>query len=239
MSDLILSAIFQPWMLIIFLPLVYVLIRMYLRKKEFKGSSYSDASGNSYAKTVSSKGNSGEYLTFLELEKLDGDKRILTNLYLPGKDGKTTEVDLVMIHPTGIYVFESKNYSGWILGDDKVRYWTQSLNGGKKNKFFNPIWQNKSHIAALSKALGNGYEDHLYSYIVFSERCELNKSINELQGVVVLKRNRLVSKLRQDLTERGTVFMKTEMDELEELLKSFELADDATKAAHIESVMAK
>lgn len=239
MSDLILSAIFQPWMLIMFLPLMYALLRVFLRRQEFKGSKYATASGNSYAKTVSSKGNSGEYLTFLELEKLEGDKRILTNLYLPGKDGKTTEIDLLMIHSTGIYVFESKNYSGWIFGDDKARYWTQSLNGGKKNKFFNPIWQNRGHISALSKVLGNGYEDHLFSYIVFSERCELKKSINELQGVVVLKRNRLLLKLRQDMSDRNAIFMKAEMDELEELLKTFTLADDVTKATHVESVMAK
>jgi len=239
MAELILSTIFKPWILVIFLPLIYVLFRMYLRKKQFKSSSYSNASGNGYAKTVASKGNSGEYLTFLELEKLDGEKRILTNLYLPGKDGKTTEVDLVMIHPTGIYVFESKNYSGWILGDEKGRYWTQSLNGGKKNKFFNPIWQNKAHINALSKVLGNGYENLLHSYIVFSERCELNKSINELQGVVVLKRNRLLTKLKQDMAEINSVFMKTELDELERVLAGFALADETTKNAHVESVMAK
>lgn len=28
--------------------------------------------------------------------------------------GKTTEIDLLMIHEKGIFVFESKNYSGWI-----------------------------------------------------------------------------------------------------------------------------
>ena len=239
MSDLILSAIFQPWMLIIFLPLIYALLRVYLRKQEFKGSKYADASGNSYAKTVVSTGNSGEYLTFLELEKLEGDRRLLTNLYLPSKDGKTTEVDLLMIHPTGIYVFESKNYSGWIFGDDKNKYWTQSLRGGKKNRFFNPIWQNKAHITALSKAIGNGYESHLHSYIVFSERCELNKITIEAPGVVVLKRNRLLAKLRQDMGTREKVFMKTEMDELERELKSFALADETTKNAHVESVMAK
>ena len=239
MAELVLSAIFQPFLLIIFLPLIYVLFRVYLRKQEFKGSKYADASGNSYAKTVGNKGNSGEYLTYLQLEKLEGDKRLLTNLYLPGKDGKTTEVDLVMIHPTGIYVFESKNYSGWIFGDDKNKYWTQSLRGGKKNRFFNPIWQNKAHITALSKALGNGYESHLHSYIVFSERCELNKITIEAPGVVVLKRNRLLMKLRQEMDGREKAFMKTEMDELEAILNSFSLADERTKASHIEGVMAK
>jgi len=239
MAELVLSAIFQPFLLIIFLPLIYVLIRVYLRKQKFKGSKYNEASGNTYAKTVGSKGNSGEYLTFSYLEKVEGDKRLFTNIYLPTKDGKTTEIDLLMIHPTGIYVFESKNYSGWIFGDDKGKYWTQSLKGGNKNRFYNPIWQNAAHINALSKALGNGYSDFLYSYIVFSERCELNKITITGPGVVVLKRNRLLNQLRVDMTNRSKVFTKAEMDELEKELSKFHLVDEQMKEAHIQRVAAR
>jgi hypothetical protein len=59
-----------------------------------------------------------------------------------------------MISTKGIFVFESKNYSGWIFGSEKNRYWTQTLPKNSKNKFFNPIWQNKAHIKALSESLG-------------------------------------------------------------------------------------
>jgi hypothetical protein len=110
---------------------------------------------------------------------------------------------------------------------------TQSLEG-KKNRFFN-LYGKTAHITALSKAR----EWIRHSYIVFSERCELNKITIEAPGVVVLKRNRLLAKLRQDMGTREKVFMKTEMDELERELKSFALADETTKNAHVESVMAK
>ena len=125
-------------------------------------------------KTIFDKGNYGEFLTFCMLEKM-GESNILTNIYLPQKDGTTTEVDLLIINATGIYVFESKNYSGWIFGDEKNKMWTQSLKGGQKNKFFNPIWQNKGHISALDNYLNNQFSDAFYSYIIFSERCELKK----------------------------------------------------------------
>lgn len=36
------------------------------------------------------------------------------NLNIPIEDGKTTEIDLLMIHETGIYVFEIKHYKGTI-----------------------------------------------------------------------------------------------------------------------------
>mgnify|MGYP002509292044 CR=1 FL=1 len=35
----------------------------------------------------------------------------LFNLYIPKDNGETTELDVVLLHESGIYVFESKNYS--------------------------------------------------------------------------------------------------------------------------------
>ncbi len=79
-----------------------------------------------------------------------------------------------MVHETGVYVMESKNYAGWIFGSAEQRQWTQTLEGGHKNRFYNPIIQNCAHIKALAAHLGLP-EDAFRSYIVFSERCELRK----------------------------------------------------------------
>lgn len=46
-------------------------------------------------------------------------KKLLLTAILKKNDGSTIELDIVMIHETGIYVFESKNYSGWIFGSEK------------------------------------------------------------------------------------------------------------------------
>ena len=73
--------------------------------------------------------------------------KILNNLYLSTKNS-STEIDVVTIHETGIYVFESKNFSGWIYGGYKQKEWTQKLEHFQ-NHFYNPIWQNKGHISAL------------------------------------------------------------------------------------------
>lgn len=61
-------------------------------------------------------GQFGEYSTEFALtnHNLKGHFAVLKNVYVPMK-GKTTEIDLLMIHEKGIFVFESKNYSGWIL----------------------------------------------------------------------------------------------------------------------------
>lgn len=77
------------------------------RYLKFRGSKYQNASGNTFVKTLFDKGNYGEFLTFAQLEELKGYVKLMTNLYLPKKDGTTTEIDVLMICETGIYVFES------------------------------------------------------------------------------------------------------------------------------------
>ncbi|MGB4186169.1 MAG: nuclease-related domain-containing protein, partial [Caldicoprobacterales bacterium] len=156
------------------IPIVAVLLKLLSLYLKYRNSNYKLVSGNSFFKTIFDKGNYGEFLTFTKLEKLSDQNKLLTNLYIPRDDGTTTEVDLVMISPTGIYVFESKNYSGWIFGDEKNKNWTQTLENGQKNRFYNPIWQNKAHINAL-KAVLNLNDDAFKSYIIFSERCTLKK----------------------------------------------------------------
>ena len=54
------------------------------------------------------KGHAGEMQIYNVLEQLEGQKAIISNCYLPLKDSGTTEVDLILIHESGIYVIESK-----------------------------------------------------------------------------------------------------------------------------------
>jgi len=46
--------------------------------------------------------------------------KILNNLYI-NTDKGSTEIDVLMIHETGIYVFESKIFSGQIYGEYKQK----------------------------------------------------------------------------------------------------------------------
>lgn len=203
---------------------------------KFKNSNYQQASGNTFLKTLFDKGNYGEFLTFAELEKLKGQKKLLTNLYLPKSDGTTTEVDLVMLQETGLYVFESKNYSAWIFGDEKGKHWMQIFPNKQKEKFFNPIWQNKAHINALKSALGKADETLFKSYIVFSERCTLKKINVTSPNVKVLKRNALLSSIKKEITNARNIMTQIEMDRMYTNLHKFSLADSNVKQAHIKQI---
>lgn len=202
----------------------------------YKDSTYIAASGNSFINTIFNKGSYGEFLTYYKLEKLSGYNKLLTNLYIPKEDGSTTEIDLVMMSKTGIYVFESKNYSGWIFGSESQRNWTQTFPNNKKFRFYNPIWQNNGHINALKYILGV-YDTRLYkSYIIFSERCTLKKINLVSKNVRVIKRNDLLNCMEIDLMGSENLLSVGQIDNIYEKLGKYSLADEKVKQEHINNV---
>lgn len=239
LSIAIISTILKPFMNLFLFIFIAMGFKVFLIYMKYRNSKYGAASGNSFFKTIYDKGNYGEFLTFQFLEKIPGDNKILTNIYIPREDGTTTEVDLLMLNKSGVYVFESKNYSGWIFGDEKNKNWTQSLKGGKKNKFFNPVWQNKAHINALIKSINEIDSRYFYSYIVFSERCELKKVSVTNPNIHVVKRNKLFSILMKDISERTEILSESQIDKVFEILQNYILVDIEMKEMHIENIKSK
>jgi restriction system protein len=86
------------------------------------------------------------------------------NVTLPTLDG-TTQIDHIFVSQFGIFVVETKNYSGWIFGTADQAKWTQKIYKNS-NQFQNPLRQNYKHIKALEAAL-NLTEDKFHSVIIF------------------------------------------------------------------------
>lgn len=183
-------------------------------------------------------GKRGEKLTERELKlvKLFGRKgRTLRNVYIPKDNGETSEIDVVYITQKGIFVFESKNYSGWIFGDERGQYWTAMLPNRQKNRFYNPIKQNRTHIKWLQKYVGEDVP--LFSIIVFSERCELKKVEVESTEIKVIKRDRTYAAVR-DIWDKHEDAVD-DVDAIYEKLKPLTNVDAAVKAAHIADIEKK
>jgi hypothetical protein len=89
---------------------------------------------------------------------------VINDLLIPAKDGKTAQIDHVVVSKYGIFVIETKNYSGWIFGNENSKNWTQVIYK-TKNQFYNPILQNKGHVKALQELLAD-YPDVKYIPIV-------------------------------------------------------------------------
>lgn len=215
-------------------------------------STYGRESGNSFLQTYYdkdkrfyflyfNKGNMGELLTYVKLEKLHNYKKLLTNNYILDENNLTHESDIIMIDNTGIYVFESKNYSGWIYGDETRSSWMQCIYNDETHKkyktpFYNPIWQNKKHIKEINEYLDNKYENNIYSYIVFSNRCKLKKVKYSIEHSRVLNRNELLWRLKKDRKNRVAIFTNEEINQIYDKLKLCSNVDEAVKQKHIDDI---
>ena len=161
------------------------ILNLYFR---FAHSQYGRQSDTSFFSAYLNDGARGEFYTGCLVERALPDARLFFNAYLPLNDGYT-ELDVVAVHTSGCYVFESKNYSGWIFGKSSDIKWTQSLNRHTKCSFYNPIRQNFTHVKALAKESGVEISK-IVPAVVFSERCQLKK-LNLKINDTVLKRSDL------------------------------------------------
>lgn len=90
------------------------------------------------------------------------------NVIIPDEQGKTSQIDHVYVGPKGVFVIETKNYSGRIYGSEGQKEWTQVLAYGKvKNKLYNPHMQNRTHIRRLQGVLSK--EVPMENVVVFVE----------------------------------------------------------------------
>lgn len=113
----------------------------------------------------------GEMLVVFELElyKQAGNKGIILHNLEIEIGNQTIQTDVVFITQKGIFVIESKNFSGRISGAERMNKWVLQTPKRQYN-FFNPIMQNRSHINVLTNILPNV---KFYSLIAFSERSYL------------------------------------------------------------------
>ncbi|WP_431027076.1 nuclease-related domain-containing protein [Lysinibacillus sp. LZ02] len=197
---------------------------------------YQEATGNSLLKVLFDKGLTGEYLSFFKMNTIPGEHRTLFNMYIPKKRGGYTEVDLVFIHETGIYVAESKNYSAWIYGNGEQKNWTQVFPNGKEYSFYNPIKQNEAHIRALQHVLPALPQNLFINLVVFSERCKLKEIEFTQERTYVMKRPELKELLLKLVKYRKVIFTPAQIQAMYDSLKQYEQVDERIVQEHRESV---
>lgn len=175
------------------------------------------------------KGKIGEGSVNLLLNRLDKEKYLVLNdVYIPKADGKTAQIDHIVISPFGIFVIETKNYRGWITGGETSQYWTQTIYQ-KKEKLYNPIKQNSGHIKAL-KALLQGFPDVPYLSIVsFSSRADLKVKVTShvIYTPQILK---TIKKYEKEVIPSENV------KKIYEQIANANIQDKDTKKAHVSNI---
>lgn len=118
------------------------------------------------------KGLIGEQTIATILTRLPRTEYVTFNNVALSNRGRRAQIDHLVISDYGIFVIETKNYKGWIFGDEYGEYWMQVIYKWKK-KFYNPIRQNYGHIMALKYHLQDYPHIKYISIAVFSTRAKL------------------------------------------------------------------
>lgn len=76
---------------------------------------------------------------------------LLNNVTLRTPDG-TTQIDHILVSRFGLFVIETKHYTGWIFGDANSKEWKQVIYG-TIHRFQNPLRQNYKHLKTVQELL--------------------------------------------------------------------------------------
>lgn len=123
------------------------------------------------------------------------DYHLMNHVTLKMSDG-TTQVDHILVSRFGVFVIETKHYSGWIFANPSHARWTQVLFRAKFT-FQNPLRQNHRHVLAVQTLLDFLPKEAVESLVVFTGNAEFKTDIPA--GVVTV--DRLVGYLRLRNTE--------------------------------------
>lgn len=117
--------------------------------------------------------NEGERLVRKKLKLFCSNtgSHLLNNVTLRLDGGDTTQIDHILVTQKGVFVVETKDYTGWIFGSATQPTWTQ-VHYRKKTPFQNPIRQNYKHIKAVESLLGFLPENAIKGVVVFTRNSE-------------------------------------------------------------------
>ena len=162
------------------------------------------------------------------INKFEGKKQILHNFIINDYGNHTAEIDAIMIHTSGVYVFESKNWIGDISGSDGDNEWKCQYENGTSNNYYNPMKQNDKHIKVLKGLLAHDNKKLFKSFIVFTDRAGKIK-----YWIHVIKQSQLLERLKKQSSFSRNILDENEINRLHNILLKYQESFPEMKYKHI------
>ena len=216
--------------LLIFILFVFIVVKFAKKfgKGYYKRKRYKRYPKDYPTQTAEEKGKDGELCVRCEIGITVPYKKYVFNDYVLKIGDDTAQIDHIVVTRRGVFVIETKNYSGQIYGSENDREWTQVLNfGGKKNSLFNPIMQNEGHIKKLKLVLG---DIPFRSVIVF-----VQANIENLKTDKVIPINRL----GQVLNSGDEVLTEAQIVHINEVLSRRNCREQVSDVEHVNNIKVK
>lgn len=142
--------------------------------------------------------------------------KVINDISIPLYDGKT-QIDHILIGSFGLLVIETKSHKGDLYAEPRAKEWVHIV-GGHREKIYNPLLQNKTHIDALRYQLQKHkvYKVAIDSLVVFSGARKTNLYIEQGHPVLNIKDLRRYLNTNERLQKDTGV----DVEKLYEFLKS-------------------
>lgn len=166
-------------------------------------------------------GMAGEFWVKKELKKLPDEYLVINDIMIKTKDGITHQIDHVVISKYGIFVIETKQYNGYIKGNDYDKRWLIK-NGKKKIYVNNPLHQNYGHVKSLEEIL-NLPEENFISLVCIPSRAILSVKSNNVTRIY-------------DLLDKITSYKEEVIgnpNELYEIINNLNITDKNERKNHV------
>lgn len=179
-------------------------------------------------RTPEVKGILGERKVRRKVGKTKEGVQYVLNDVLFDTENKSCQIDHIVINENGVFVIETKNYSGRIYGTDGQHEWTQVLQYGKvKNKLYNPVKQNQTHIYELQKIIGK--EAPIKSLIVF-----VQNNTKYINSKYVFSLNEIKKIINQPIS--NTTLTAENMSGINDLILNSKNNSDTTNRQHVKNI---
>lgn len=122
------------------------------------------------------KGKVAEKMVHHKLMQLPEEYHVIDNVLFMS-NGRSTQIDHIVVSPYAVFVIETKGYKGWIFGGESTEYWMQSIYG-HKSTFYSPLLQNDGHIRFLKFMLKDFGNIPFVPIVVFNNEAVLKFNVN-------------------------------------------------------------
>ena len=184
------------------------------------------------------KGSFGEWLT-KHYSKIMTDALILHDVLIDGTDGRTSQLDLVMVGAKGIYVVEVKSFNGKVYGDGKKKTWYY-YTGGKKYDIYSPLLQNKKHIQYLKTFLADFGDIPFFSVILLIgadfKVSNINRNPDNIDTVVCNSLPALTDAIQLLAKGKPTILDETKKQQAFNFIQNNQHIGNDARVAHKKSV---
>jgi hypothetical protein len=169
-----------------------------------------------------------------------GEQYVINDFAVKLADGKSMQIDHIFINSNGIFVIETKNYSGIIYGDENSVKWGQYIKSYNrkgyaykttKSEFYNPVKQNKTHIYYLSEIINR---NNCFKNIVLFDNHAKDIGKIRIYGDTVVTYINNIQRIIRD--SRASILSANDMQSIFDKLTAYQVTNAITNQTHIQYI---